>query len=670
MNAPYEEATREVFWNIGHVWVLYALLVFAMTAMVHGFHRRWRLWRRGRPESRFNRPLERLGLVWRHAVLQRRTWRRRYPGTMHALIFWGFLILTIATTVVLVDYDFGLPLMRGWFYLVFQSLIVDVFGALACVGVVLAVWRRGVWRPPQLAATPEAALILAVILAILVTGFLVEGWRIAATGDRFGAWSPFGALVARGSRPLMGSKALLGAHRVAWWLHAVLALGFLAWAPYTKMAHAVTAVMNIYTARLGPAGAALRPIDFERVETLGVNALDALTWKDLLELDACTECGRCTAACPAHRVGKPLSPRDLVLDLRRLSHERADGGRSAPIIGAAPGLAPEALWACTTCAACMDACPVLIEPMPRIVDARRYLVMESGELPETMQAALGSLEARGHPLAGSRYSRVEWADGLPFPVPHAGEADGFDVLLWVGCGGALVERNQRVVRALAKLLHHAGVKFAVLGRDEACTGDPARRIGQEFLFETLARANIQTLETHGIRRIVTACPHCFNTFANEYPALGGRFEVWHHTTYLARLVDEGRLRPRPGGAATAAATFHDPCYLGRHNGIYEAPRRLLERSVATGPVEMEQSRRDSFCCGGGGGLSFVDEPAGQRVNHERARQALATGADVIAVGCPFCLTMLEDGVNHCRGDREAHVLDVAELLWEAVRDEA
>ena len=312
-------------------------------------------------------------------------------------------------------------------------------------------WRRWVGKPPRLVASAEASLILIVVAAILITGFLVEGWRIAVTADHWGAWSPFGWLVAHASRPLLGTEALRRAHLLTWWLHMLLVFGFLAWAPYTKMVHVVTALLNLYTARLEPVGAALRPLDFDRAETLGVNSLAALSWKDLLDLDACTECGRCTAACPAHQVGKSLSPRDLILDLRRLSHERTD--RSAPIIGATPALAPESLWACTTCAACMEACPVMIEPLPKIVDLRRYLVMEETEFPATMRDAVASLEARGHPFAGSRFSRIDWTDGLPVPVPHVARSrrDRRPALgrLRRGLGGAKPACGPRLGPALA-----------------------------------------------------------------------------------------------------------------------------------------------------------------------------------------------------------------------------
>ncbi len=661
-----ELPTREVYWNVTHVWVMYVLLIPTMLVAGYGIYRRFRTWSRGRPEQRFDQPWARLQFLFRHAVIQQATWQKRFAGFFHALIFWGMIILTVATTVVFIHHDFGLPIMQGQFYLWFQSLTVDIFGALTILGLSLAAARR--WMSPsvQLVHSWEASLILILLLIILFSGFLLEGWRIAATNDPWGMWSPFGYVIAMASLSWMSIPAMQWAHAVTWWFHMGLVFGFLAWVPYTKLLHPLTAVLNIYTAPLTPIGSSLHAIDFDNDESLGVNALSSFTWKDLLDLDACTECGRCTAVCPANAVGKLLSPRDLILDLRHLSRTQVDF--SKPIIDATPALSPEALWACTTCGACVESCPVSIAQMPKIVDMRRHLAMEEAVLPDTMEKAIGSLEARGHPYAGTQFTRLDWMKGLQ--VPQRADIQECDVLLWVGCGGALVERNQRVTRAMAQLLEKAGVKYAVLGREERCTGDPARRIGNEFLFQNLARENIATLQRYQVKTVVTACPHCFNTIRNEYPELGGNFEVLHHSQFLERLVSEGKLSPN--AQSDAKVTFHDPCYLGRQNKIFDAPRQLVQLSVRPASVEMEKSREKSFCCGGGGGMSFVDEPANQRVNQERARQVLETGADVVAVGCPFCMTMLEDGVNAVRSSdpstRPTKVLDVAELLWDSVRD--
>ncbi|MGH9832126.1 MAG: heterodisulfide reductase-related iron-sulfur binding cluster, partial [Blastocatellia bacterium] len=552
------------------------------------------------------------------------------------------------------------------FYLYFQSLIVDVFGALVLVGVGIAAIRRLIVKPKKLVYTDEAWWILAAIFLIALTGFLIEGWRIAATDDPWRAWSPFGNLVALASQSVMSVGAMKTAHLITWWTHAGLVFAFIAWAPYTKMVHVVTAPLNIYTARLAPSGASLKAIDFDKLaetgEPMGVKTLAGFTWKDLLDLDACTECGRCTSVCPANTVGKSLSPRDIILDLRNFARSDGDSAFAAPIINAVPAVAAESLWQCTTCGACMEACPVFIEQMPKIVDMRRYLVMEESDFPDTMQEAITSLESRGHPFRGTQSSRVDWADGLN--VKTIAEARDAEVLLWVGCGGALIERNQKVVRATAQLLEKAGVKFAILGREEKCTGDPARRIGNEFLFETLAKENVEKLNGYEVKKIVTSCPHCFNTLRNEYPQFGGSYEVYHHSEFLAKLVDEGKIESV--AQSEQKVTFHDPCYLGRHNGIFDAPRQLAQIS-ARSTVEMKQSRENGFCCGGGGGMSFVEEPRDKRVNQERARQALETGADIVAVGCPFCMTMMEDGVNARKGERDVRVMDVAELLWQSAQ---
>jgi Fe-S oxidoreductase len=654
--------TREVLWNISYSWLLYVLFALALLTAANGFYRRLETWVRGLPANRFDRPLERLLMLLQNAAAQRRTVRERYAAVFHTFIFTGFIILFIATTVVMVDHRFGVPIMRGAFYLWFQSFIVDLFGALTLAGVGIAAWRRLKLKPKKLVYTDEANRILALIFVIVLTGFLVEGWRIAATNDPWGAWSPFGYLVALISKPVLSETALRAAHATVWWTHAVLFFGFLAWVPYTKMLHVITGPLNIYTAPLYPSGASLKAIDFEKADKLGVNSLAGFTWKDLVDFDACTECGRCTSVCPANTVGKTLSPRDIILDLQKLARQ---GSFTEPIIGAVPATSPDALWACTTCGACVEACPVFIEQMPKIVEMRRYLVMEEADFPETMQEAVTSLESRGHPFRGTQASRLDWADGLN--VRTINEARDAEVLLWVGCGGALLERNQKVVRATAQLLEQAGVKFAILGREEKCTGDPARRIGNEFLFEMLAKENTAKLNSYGVKKIVTSCPHCFNTFRNEYPQFGGHYEVFHHSEFLAKLVDEGKLVPAAQSEQTV--TFHDPCYLGRHNGVYDAPRQLVQIAAKSSLIEMERSRNNSFCCGGGGGMSFVEEPPDKRVNQERARQALETGADVVAVGCPFCMTMLEDSVKARKGERDVKVMDVAELLWQSVKSE-
>jgi Fe-S oxidoreductase/nitrate reductase gamma subunit len=645
---------------------MYVLLVPTLLIAGYGVYLHVQRWRRGLAIDRFDQPVRRIGMVIRHVLLQQKTLREHYAGVFHAFIFYGMIILTIATIVVMIDADFGIPIMQGNFYLYFQSLTVDIFGVLVLVGLGMAMARRWVGRPKKLVYTDEASWILVVLFVISVTGFLLEGWRIAVTNDPWGSWSPFGNLTAKISTAILSDPAMQTAHWGMWWFHLVLVFGFIAWAPYTKMIHVLTAPLNIYTASLEPIGAALKPIDFENIETLGTKTLAELTWKDRLDLDACTECGRCTAVCPANTVGKLLSPRDIILDLQRLMHVESKGnGASEPVLlpNATPALSAEALWECTTCAACVEACPVSIEQMPKIVDLRRFLVMEEAEFPQTMQDAVSSLESRGHPFKGTRFSRADWSEGLDIPL--ADDPKEADVLLWVGCGGALVERNQRITQSLARLLHQAGLKLAVLGREEKCSGDPARRIGNEFAFETVAKENIEMLKEKGAQQIVTGCPHCFNAFKNEYPRLGGNFEVQHHSELLASLVRSGKLRVNH--KLDQKITFHDPCYLGRQNGIVDEPRELVQIASKQQPVEMAQSGKSSFCCGGGGGMSFIDEPSDKRVNQERARQALATDAEILAVGCPFCMTQMEDGINATKGDRNLRVLDIAEVLWEAVK---
>ena len=661
--------TREVFWNIppAGVAVMYALTAVAAGVFGYGLYRHVRAWRRGRPAARLGPVGVRLAQVARHVLAHGRLLAERPAGLIHFAFFWGFVFLFVGTLVVLVHHDLRVRIMQGAFYLYFQSAALDLMGLAAAVAVAAATLQRYVRKVPRLRrGIWSDGFILALFETILVTGFVVEGLRIAATEDPWGRWSFVGYGVAWliGATG-MGYEAMRVSHAALWWFHFVVATVFVAYIPYSKLFHVLLAPANVYLQPLqSPANP--QPIDFEKAERLGASAFEDLRWKDLFDLDVCTECGRCTAVCPASMTGKPLSPMHLILDLRE-EMKRTGGQTDRALSGEV--ITPPTLWACTTCMACMEACPVFIEHVPKIIDLRRFLVMERSEFPETMQEALRSLEARGHPFRGTTASRTDWYRGLEVvELARVGRADAVDVVYWAGCAAALDERNQRVARSLVTLLRRAGLSVGVLGAEEQCTGDPARRIGNEFLFEQMARANLETFRRYGITELVVSCPHCLNTLKNEYRAFGGELRVRHHTELLAQLLREGRLRPGPGG--TRRVTFHDPCYLGRYNGLFDEPRQVAAASGAAELVEMARSRRRSLCCGGGGGRSWVEEKGDERVALVRAREAVATGADTVGVACPFCMMMLEDGVKAAAGERPVQVRDVAELLEEATREVA
>ncbi|MDE2059437.1 MAG: (Fe-S)-binding protein, partial [candidate division NC10 bacterium] len=534
-------------------------------------------------------------------------------------------------------------------------------GVAAIVGVLIVLARRYGLRPDRL-LTPRLAesygILLGLLLIILVTGFLIEGLRISATADPWGRWSPGGWLASSLFRRTDHAQQLF-LHRVLWWSHATMAFTFIALLPYGVGMHITSAAANVLLKNREGSGV-LRPIDLDRAERFGAGAINQLTWKDLLDLEACTECGRCQAACPAWTTGKPLTPKGVIIDLRDHMRRVYDGEDSRKMVGEV--ISHDALWACTTCGACHQECPIFIEPIPKIVEMRRHLVMEEAAFPETMQAALRSLEERGHPFRGASASRTDWAKGLDVKIVAA---DGPpEILYWVGCTAAFDERNQQVAAAFAKLLQRAGIDFAILGEEERCTGDPARRIGNEYLFQTMARGNIATLNRYGIKKIVTTCPHGFNTIKNEYPKLGGSYEVVHHTQLLADLVKEGRLRPEK--RIDGVASFHDPCYLGRHNGVYDPPRQLLGAIPGLAVKEMDRCRERGFCCGAGGGLMWLEEKAGKRVSWERTEEALALQPQVLASACPFCLIMFEDALKVKDAIGRTRPLDVAELMAQSV----
>ncbi|MBO8142732.1 MAG: (Fe-S)-binding protein [Firmicutes bacterium] len=672
----HDTPTREVFWNIRPIWLTYVLLAPVLAAFFAGVWNHVRRWRAGKPIQRVDNWRERLRGFFTDAVAQDQI-RTGDPGAgmFHILLSWGFVALFIGTTVVFVHYDLHLPIMQGWFYLVFQALILDLFGLGAMVGLLIAAYRRYVARLPRLThGLARDGFFLGALFAILFTGYMVEGLRIVATQDPWAPWTPVGtafgrALVALG---VDSYEQQLAWHRSLWWFHLAVSYVFIGYIPYSKMRHMFTSPAAVFTRNLGPAGR-LEPLDMENSETLGVKTLRDFDWKDLLDLDACTECGRCQAVCPAYAVGKPLNPKMLILDMQRQLSQEIGGlpwqnasGEPQPIIGTS--IDPETLWSCTTCNACVEACPVEIEHVAKVVDLRRFQVMEESAFPETAQEAVRGIEDRGHPFRGSQASRRDWYADLPYVRELAGVGQA-EYLFWVGCAVAFNERAQKIARAVAQIMHAAGLDFAVLGEEETCTGDPARRIGHEYLYEMHARQNVETLNGYGVKRIVTACPHCFNTLKNEYPDYGGRYEVIHHSQLIRELIDAGRLPLSK--TEFERITYHDPCYLGRYNREYDAPRAVVD-ALGTNRVEMNRSRRRGFCCGAGGGRYWMDDNPGQRINVERAREAAATGADAVCTACPFCMLMMEDGLNTVaaeQGRDPVPTRDVAELVAAALEEQ-
>jgi Fe-S oxidoreductase len=647
-----------------------------------------RLLRLGAADDR--RPRNVLRKVKDQAVVvlgQRKLLQWTLPGVMHFFIFWGFLVLF--TTIVeafgaVYQEGFHLPVIGRWGPL---GALQDFFIVGVLAGVATAFWIRRGLRPGRFRGSHarEAEYILWAIAGIMVTILLTRGAEISL--DRFPydeRWTPVSDVVATVFQPLS-----LGARRAIevtflWW-HSLIILAFLVYITYSKHLHIVTSTFNVLFTSERPKGA-LKPmhIDVEEMsedDTFGAARITDLTWKELLDGMTCTECGRCQAQCPAWNTGKPLSPKLLVMDVRdalfqhgpALLAARKTNGRFDEMLRELPPLNPdvvedEVIWDCTTCGACVQACPVNIEHIDAIVDMRRNLVMTESRFPKEMQGALQNMETTGNPWGQAPTTRMDWARGTskqkPLDVPRISAKPDADVLLWVGCAGAFDDRNKKVTYALGTLLEKAGVSFAVLGEEEACTGDPARRMGAEYIYQMLAEQNIETLNRHRVRTIVTACPHCFNTILNEYPQFGGKYEVIHHTEYLARLVRDGRLKPSSEIAKTV--TYHDPCYNVRHNDIYKGAREVIEAIPGATYKELHRHGHSTFCCGAGGGRMWMEERMGKKMNIERTDEALASASDTLAVGCPYCNIMLSDGITERHADEQMSVRDVAQLLLQSL----
>ncbi len=634
----------------------------------------YRLVRLGRPVKRFDDLPKRVEQEATVVLGQRKLLQRFGPGIMHAFIFWGFLILltTIAEAVGEVfNRTFAIPLIGRSGGL---GLIQDVFTVLVIVGIEMAVYYRKIKRPERFKGShmEEADFILLMIMGIMLTLLALNGARIAlGVNESPRAWTPVSWLVSRAFRPMSGG-AQAKFELAFLWAHLVLVFGFLAYIPYSKHLHIFVSEINVFFTKTKPRGKLeTLDIDLEKLEQgdvrLGAGTVEDLTWKEILDTYSCTECGRCQNVCPAWNTGKPLSPKLLVMNLRDHLFEKGPeilgakaGGKDHEKVPLNPGVVEdEVVWDCTTCGACMEECPVNIEHVDHIIDMRRNLVMAESRFPAEAGVLMRNLESSQNPWGVDQSQRADWAKGLGVRVLEDGRAPEY--LYWVGCAASFDDRAKKIAQAMARVLQRAGIPFAILGPRELCNGDPARRIGNEYLFQELARQNVQTLNSSGVRKIVVNCPHCFNTMRNEYPDFGGRYEVIHHTQLFARLMKEGRLRPTREVQEVVA--YHDPCYLGRHNGVYEQPREVLERIPGVRTVEMPRHRQRGFCCGAGGSRMWLEEPIGKRVNMERTEEAISTGADTMGVACPYCLIMLDDGA---KAKKEAiKVEDLAQVVARA-----
>ncbi len=663
--------------------LLMSLLLYLFLAMFVGtMAGRYWILRAGEPDRRLDHIGRRVKNLLSIGFGQKRLLYEKAAGRMHVAIFTGFLVAAVRTTTLIgrgFDPEFHLPFLVGPVGILY-TFLKDTFAVIVVLAILYALYRRLVLKPARLHLSGEAVLILVWIGVLMISDLVGDAALFHLRPDypdRTGAWV---ANLMTGLFDGQDEGRVQAWFNVMYWGHVTLVLAFLNVLPYGKHFHVLTALPSVFLGRLTPS-AALEKMDFEGREVFGVGKLEDFSWRRFLDMYSCTECGRCNEMCPADLTGKPLSPREIITHERdqvyALAGHLAEVGKlkaagrtaEAAALAAAyerPALigqvnSEDALWACTTCGWCVSTCPVVIDHIPNIIDQRRYLTMMEAKVPAALQNALKGLENNSNPWNVGAAAREDWIGDLEVPLMR--EKGHAEYLLFVGCAGSFDSRNQDVMRALCTLLNSAGVDYAVLGTEEGCCGDPARRVGHEYLFQMQAPANIQVFQKYDVKKVVTACPHCFNTIVNEYPDFGLQdVEVIHHSQLLADLVAQGKLKVKPGAATTV--TYHDSCYLGRHNGIYEAPRRVLGAVEGIKQVEMTRNHREGFCCGAGGGRMFMEEDLGTRINHSRIAEAAETGASEVCTACPFCLTMLGDAINETEREEQLRARDIAEVLLE------
>ena len=655
------EATREIYWNVNHgfIWVMYLFAFLAVGGCAWGFWSRLPLYRQGKPLERLDRLPLRLKLMVQGALTQAKVLRVQVPGALHAFFFWGFLLLFIGTLLIMLQADFTAPLagwtfLKGTFYKAY-SLTLDLAGIIAILMLAGLFVRRFLVRPPALPTKRDDYLAHALLFAILVTGFVVEALRMTATevhqNPELARLSPGGLLLT----PLFAGMSLPGissAHKALWWLHFFLAMGFIIVIPWTKLRHLFTDPANYLFTDLRPKGGiATIDLEDESAEQYGAAKATDLAWKDIYDADACTLCKRCQDRCPAWNTEKPLSPMRVVQQVGEMALNEPQGDLCRYVT-------EEVLWDCTTCRACQEICPVDIEHVNKILEMRRNLALMEGKFPgDEVRTAIGNYEVNGNPFGLAWAERGAWAEGLDVVTLESGEP--FDVMYFVGCYASFDRRNKEVAKAFAKTCSAAGIRLGILGKEEKCCGEPPRKLGNEYLYQTMAQENIERIKGYGVQSIVTTCPHCFNTLARDYRELGLEVPVTHYTTFLAELADQGRLKLNPGDAFDC--TYHDSCYIGRYADIFEPPREILQRLGGT-ITEMDRNRMESFCCGGGGGRILAEEKVGTRIGAARVQMAGETHVPMLVSNCPFCLTMFEDGIKTGGLEGNLAVRDLAELV--------
>ena len=670
------------------VWVgvYLALLLTQALAGWLAYRRVIHLIRQGRSVARFDRPWERLRgavsiVLGQRKVLQRvgsqdaRSRALDLAGLGHALVFWGFLSFALSYLIFIFGAAIWPPLPETILTQTgvrIYSVYLDLYAALILAVLAWMLARRWAARPYRLSfaltRSLDAVIVIGLTAALMIATLLVHAFYVAAGGHGPEASVPVGGAIGRALTAMgVSAAAATICHAVFWWLHLGIILGFGIYVPTSKHIHMIGAPLNAYFRSLEPRGT-MASIDLENAERFGASRVQDFTWKQLLDGYACAVCGRCTDACPANATGKILSPMHIVENLKEhlltIGHQgprNPEHIEPQPIIDQA--IPEQAIWDCVSCGACMEECPVVVEHIPTIMDLRRNLVLEESRIPETGMNALLSMEQRGHPWRGTQFSRTDWAAGLD--VPTLAEKPDAEILFWVGCTAALEQRSQGSARSMVKALKAAGVDFAILGNEETCTGDPARRMGNEYLFQLLAAQNIETLNGYGVKKIVTICPHCFNTMRNEYPQFGGDYEVLHYSQFIDQLLQEGRIKPIK--LVNVNLAYHDSCFLGRHNGIYDQPRNIARSIPGLKLEEMTpRCRERGFCCGAGGGHMWMEESQGERINHVRTDHFLETQADIVGVSCPFCLQMLTEGIQAKGQAGQKQAKDVLELLAESL----